>query len=342
MTTENIPTVSTPAWEAAGIPAKGQRFKTGADLVAALGLDWEIAVEPLMNMRTKEIMPFGIRETYRTDTGQTLGVVKKRYTAVQNAQAFGFLPEVAGTHGLEVVSAGALNGGAKVWVLTKFGEKAFPDRILKNGETDAIHQYLLFNTTHDGSGSCHIASIAHAFWCANALASAWQGADTKWAVHHTRSAPQRLAEAMVMVASAKQWSDNFLGEMEALEAERCDSQTMRRIAEQVMEDTRGAIDKTRDLGTRADGSPREDVSANIRERRVECIVKLFEGEGKACRGETKLDAYQALTEYIDHHRARAQRGGDEVKQALSRMNETYFGYNSMRLRKASLTRVRSA
>lgn len=334
-------TVGTAAWAGLGAAVEaGTRFTDGRDLCAALGLDWTVRTEPLVSKRTgKQIGR--MREVIHGITNDTIGVVKQRWTPIQNHENFGFLPQVCGETGLQVVNGGILGGGARVWVLAKAGEQVFPDRILPNGEHDRIEHHLLFWNSFDGSTSCRIAAVPHAFWCANALASAWRDADQKWSIHHTRSAPQKLELALEQVTKALGWMDAFGEEMIQLERERFNSQQMRAYAETLLAEVEGLITpKTaEELGTKKNGDLRTDVKLESRGRRVDKMVSLFEGEGASCRGATKLDAYQSITEFIDHHRRRAKRGGDLVKQQSARLEETVFGYTSQKLRTRALHRL---
>lgn len=318
-----------------------RRFHTAEALCEAIGLNWTVRTEPLVSARTGDRIG-SMREVIREDTGRTIGVVKKRYTPIQNVKAFGFLPEVCGEHGLEVVNGGILDEGARTWVLCKAGEQVFPDRILPNGEADRIEQHLLFWGSHDGSTSHRMAAIPHAFWCANALASAWRHAENRWSITHTKSAPERLADALAKAQEALGWMDSFGEQMIALEAERFNAKEMRAYAEDLLNEVQGLITpKTAEqLGEKANGEPRTDTALEARRRRVDKMVTLFEGEGASCRGATKLDAYQAVTEFIDHHRRRAKMGGDLARQRMARFEDTIFSHTTQGFREAALRRLR--
>jgi len=314
----------------------GTHFSTGAEMVSALGLDWGVETRPLELARTGERYR-NYHEVLRKDTGETIGIVRSRFRPIQNADAFGFLPALAGQHGLQLTGGGELDGGSRVWLKAKLGEHVFKGRRLANGEIDQIDQYLIFWNSHDGSSRLRLAALPYDIWCANALASAWQDATMKWTVPHTASALFRLAEAHKSIARARGWMDDFVHQMEALEKERFTSQQMRAYAEQVLADVQGLIKDEK--AKREDGSPTR-VGEN-RERSVDKLVKLFEGEAKTSLGRSKLDAYQAVTEYVDHHRRRARRAGDAQRVAQERFREATAGYNSARLRDAALRRLRS-
>lgn len=336
------PTVGTPAWEGIGGDAKACR--TAEELVAACGLDWTVRLEPLISQRTGDRIGT-MNEVVRSDTNRTIGVVKKRYTPIQNVDAFGIIPEVCGEHGLAPVNGGVLGDGARYWLVAKAGEQVFPDRILPNGEPDRVEQLLLFWGSHDGSTSQRIAAIPHAIWCANALASTWrtQEGKARWSITHTKSAPQRLEEALRNVSQALGWMDDFGEQLIELERQRFTAAEMRGYAEDLLTEVQGLITpKTKEeLGAKKNGKPKLDQAIEKRTKRVDKMVDLFAGEGASCRGATKLDAYQAVTEFIDHHRARVRKGRDETRQAMARFEDTAFGYNTQNFREKALRRLRA-
>jgi phage/plasmid-like protein (TIGR03299 family) len=337
------PTVGVAAWNGIGAAIDaGTSFTDSKALCAALGLDWNVGTVPLVSQRTG--LRIGkMREVVRLDTDETIGVVKQQYTPIQNHEQFGFLPQLCGEKGLQIKAGGILGGGARIWVLAKAGEQIFQDRILPNGEKDRIEHHLLFWNSHDGSTGQRIAALPYAFWCANALASAWRNAEQKWSIRHTRSAPQKLELALEQVTKALGWMESFGEEMIELEKERFNSQQMRSYVDALLNDVEGLITpkSAKELGTKANGEPRVDTQLEARKRRADKMVTLFEGEGAACRGATKLDAYQAITEFIDHHRRRARLGGDLARQQAARFEDTVFGHTAQRLRTRALARLRA-
>lgn len=322
-------TVGTMPWQDVALD-EPRRFHGSKELCAALNLDYEVRTAPLINARTGEACR-NYREVIRTDTDQTLGIVKPRYHPIQNVDAFSFLPEVAGEHGLQVVAGGIVDDGAKVWILTKLREVELKNRILPNGERDRIVHHLLFWNSHDGSSSRRIAAVPYAFWCANALAAAWRNAEATYSTRHSRSAPQKLDLANRQLAEAIGWLGDFEQQMLQLDAERIKRSEVKTIAEQVLADVHGAIEEAKEITEKEAEAKQRRLDQ--RSEKAERIARLFDGEGRSCRGETKLDAYQAITEFIDHHRAR--------RRNANRMVEVLTGYNPRRLRQAALRRLTS-
>jgi len=334
-------TVGQASWKDLGADLKGRRFASGQELVAAMGLDWRVETVPLVSARNGK--PLGnLREVVRTDTQETLGVVKARYRPIQNEEAFGFLPELCGTHGLELHAGGSLDGGSRIWVLAKAGETVL-DRTLPNGEKDRIERHILFWNSFDGSTKCRIAAVPFAFWCANTLASAWKNAENRWAITHTRSADQRIRDAAAQLQSALGWMAHFEHEMVELEHQRFTAEQMRGYAEGLLIEVEGLITPktTEQLGFCKNGDARVDHAVEHRQRRIEKMVGLFQGEGAACRGGTKLDAYQSVTEFLDHHRARYRKGRTMAQQQTRRFEETVFADRIQNFREAALRRLKA-
>ena len=82
--------------------------------------------------------------TYRTDHNIPLGLVKDRYTIVQNTEAFSFFDKAIGKDKAIWQTAGFFGNGERVFVSAKL-----PNNILVNG--DPVENYLVFTTSHDGS-----------------------------------------------------------------------------------------------------------------------------------------------------------------------------------------------
>jgi phage/plasmid-like protein (TIGR03299 family) len=92
-----------------------------------------------------------------------LGVVSDRYKIVQNTDAFNFLDSLLQDGVIRYESAGALKGGRVVWALARMPSQ---DEIAPG---DVSRRYILFSTTHDGSGSVHALPTSVRVVCANTL-----------------------------------------------------------------------------------------------------------------------------------------------------------------------------
>lgn len=100
--------------------------------------------------------------TYRTDYNIPLGVVKSKYTIVQNNDAFNFFDDAIGKNSAIWQTAGFWGNGERIFVSAKL-----PNNILVKG--DPVENYLVFTNTHDGSGGVKILFIPIRVICQNTL-----------------------------------------------------------------------------------------------------------------------------------------------------------------------------
>lgn len=118
--------------------------------------------------------------TYRTDHNIPLGLVKDRYTIVQNTEAFSFFDKAIGKDKAIWQTAGFFGNGERVFVSAKL-----PDNILVNG--DPVENYLVFTTSHDGSCGVKILFTPIRVICENTLNAAIHQASNYVSFRHTNS-----------------------------------------------------------------------------------------------------------------------------------------------------------
>lgn len=280
----------------------GDRDVTGREMLRAAGLDWKVELGALYDGSGHEVPShFAV---HRLDTGAVLGVVGRRYQPVQNSALFG-IPDlliregVCGYH-----TAGSLRDGRIVWALARMGEYTIT-RL--DGSADPIERYLLWTTRHDG-----LAPVVGGFTdtrivCRNTLDAAMsRGLTNRFSIRHTASASARLDEAhrflSQLMANAARQSEEF----QRMAQERMDADAMRNFAREWLDEI-------------ADASRKEAK----RRQEVDELVQLFES-GRGNSGESLWDAYNSVTEWLDHHRAR-YRGASERIRAERRLESTLSG-----------------
>ena len=95
------------------------------------------------------------RATMRLDTHQFLGIVTENYGVVQNEDAFKFIDMLVtgkmadAEHTPVIETAGVLGEGERVFITAKFPEQI----ILDNKGNDRVEMYIVFTTSHDGTGA---------------------------------------------------------------------------------------------------------------------------------------------------------------------------------------------
>ncbi|MDE7243677.1 MAG: DUF945 domain-containing protein, partial [Oscillospiraceae bacterium] len=118
---------------------------------------------------------------------RVLGVVTDRYRVVQNSEAFAFTDALLG-EGVKYETAGSLQDGRRIWILAKL-----PDKYIIEG--DQIDPYLVFSSTHDGSGSIKVAMTPIRVVCQNTLNLAMSTAKRSWSTIHIGSLAAKMDEA---------------------------------------------------------------------------------------------------------------------------------------------------
>ena len=123
--------------------------------------------------------------TYRTDYNIPLGIVKERYTPVQNIDAFTFFNGAIGKDKAIWQTAGYFGNGERIFVSAKL-----PNTILVNG--DPVDNYLVFTTSHDGSSGVRILFTPIRVVCENTLNAAIAKSTNYVSFRHTKSVHDNL------------------------------------------------------------------------------------------------------------------------------------------------------
>lgn len=177
-----------------------ENCKTAADVMSAAGLNWKVEKCPLVaKMPILDNNKYGFNydnnnyvdcnnayATYRTDYNIPLGIVKGRYTIVQNIDAFNFFDNAIGKDKAIWQTAGFFGNGERIFVSAKL-----PKNIIVNG-TDPVENYLVFTTSHDGSSGVKILFTPIRIICQNTLNAAIKNATNYISFRHTNSVHKNI------------------------------------------------------------------------------------------------------------------------------------------------------
>lgn len=133
----------------------------------------------------------GKKATMRMDTSKTLGVVSDQYGVVQNCDAFKFIDTLCtgGQSNTPVIEcAGVLGHGERVFITAKFPEQI----ILDNKTDDRVEMYVVFTTSHDGTGAVNCMVTPTRVVCNNTLNYAMWNNAGKISLRHTSGINGRL------------------------------------------------------------------------------------------------------------------------------------------------------
>jgi phage/plasmid-like protein (TIGR03299 family) len=185
-------TVREKAWHNLGTVVSDRM--TSEECIKEAGLDFHVEkgecyvkYNNLINDKKGEIIP-NKKVTYRTDTGESFGIVSDDYEILQNIEAFNFFDNVVKGKRAIFETAGALKSGEIVFITAKLPKNL----IVKN--VDTINQYLLFTSTHDGTGSILCKFTPIRVVCNNTLNAALkEKSNVIFRIKHTKNLRDKLA-----------------------------------------------------------------------------------------------------------------------------------------------------
>lgn len=213
MRTSNTPNILKPIhFNAIGTQFTAEDGKSilAAEALEAAGADFEVVKKPLYyfnedissllvpgtQVNVDDILAMmhksSLRETtVRTDNNVDLGVVNSTYSVYQNKKAFELVDlfctgEIGKTP--IIVSAGVIGSGSRVFIVAKL-----PESIVFNKNTDdVIDRYIVFTTSHDGTGSVCLYNTPIRVACNNSLNLALSGVHGRYSWRHTSRVEQHL------------------------------------------------------------------------------------------------------------------------------------------------------
>lgn len=300
----------------------------------AAKLDWKVAAWAKQAVNPddeSELLTLPSRAIVRLDTKEVLAEVGTTFTIVQNEEAKEFAKLCLRDdldYPVEFETAGSLFNGRKVWYLACIGDDIeVPLETLGRGNADSYKQYLLVVNRHDGKGSFLALTTGVKVVCQNTMNFAIDQATNVFRIRHTPQISERIEDTQKALQIAFTYRDRFRELMTELEAESFERNELRDYAASVMSDMRTTLEdaKTRLRDARKDVEPLEaDVNT---------IEHLFE-EGPGNKGETKGDALNAITDFLDHHRRRYEGAKDARVRLEKRMDDTLWGDSARRKQRA--------
>jgi phage/plasmid-like protein (TIGR03299 family) len=156
----------------------GNRLTAGQDIETwrrESGLDYEVERADVQFVpKAGGIARMADRQVlYRSDTQTPLSVVSKYYQVVQPAEILNFFAELVQHNSFELETAGALDGGKRIWALARVNDG---ECLL---ETDRIRPYVLLATSYDSSLSTTAKFTGIRVVCHNTLTMAAGYGDQK-------------------------------------------------------------------------------------------------------------------------------------------------------------------
>lgn len=153
--------------------------------------------------------------TFRSDNYKILGVVGNRYEPVQNREAMDFIYQVCKSqmvinpNDVIIQTAGVLGEGERIFVTAELPTY----QIAK----DEMRKYILFTTSHDGSGSIQACFTDIRVVCNNTLNAALNHCKNMVRFKHTKNVKVNLAYGAQMMRESLKYSEEVKAILEASE-----------------------------------------------------------------------------------------------------------------------------
>lgn len=289
--------VKVPAWHNLGTIV--QDYPTSREALAFAGLDFEVEKRPVFTFLQREADDKGVSDaikihdrfaTIRTDRNTPLGIVGKDYQVVQNVDAFSFFDEIVGnTKGVLYETAGAIFGGAKIFVTAKL------PAYMKVGKDDLIEQYIFLTNTHDGSSSIIAAFTPVRVVCCNTLNAALRNCSNVVKIKHTANAMDRLKEAHKLMGIVDTVSPMLEGIFNQWSKVRITDSDMREMIKKAMSPSKEVLEQVR-LG---DYEQLSTVFKNTCDRVFEYAVCAPSQQLETTKG-TLYGGFNAITGYYQN------------------------------------------
>lgn len=286
-----------PAWH--GLGTVFAEPVTTSEMLKLAHLDeWNVRLEDVAipdNFESDKSYSFVTRTNPFDNTkNDILGVVGERYVPLQNEDLFSFGDNLLDGGG-RWETAGSIKGGRQV-----FGSIALNNSITldPNGIADKIDNYLLINTSHDGSIAIQASITPVRVVCANTLnlaLSSFKGkkaAKQTFKIRHTQTAEGRIAVARTALGLANAYIDEFSVMANEM------------ISKEI---TKKQFD---DIVALAYPAPEKDSKGSFKkyDGKVDLLNSIYVGDYNDTISGTAWGAYNALTERLDWYRS--SRGGN--------------------------------
>lgn len=283
-------------WHHLGIPVEGAL--TASEAIDRAGMGYEVASCPMYAKAPDGsviLTPSHVLNV-RRDNNTPLGVVSSNYKIIQNHECFEFLDKVASEGEIAYHTAGVLGVGERIWMLAKL-----PDLIQIGRTDDVIEKYLLLYNSHDSSSALRCLWTPTRVVCWNTCSAALQaGEGTGITIRHTGEVGTKIREAQRVLGLASKFFQAY-GE-----------------GANFLAGYQPTTEQLDDYFKALYPDPEKADPANAKAKRM-ALWGLFEkGMGNDMPGVagTAWAAYNAVTEFVDHHT-----GTDERR----RMESSWYG-----------------
>ncbi len=274
----------------------------------AADMDWAVGIKPILRVKDAAAGTVEVIKSHGEATilerNQPLGIVGAGQQLVQNHELFDMAQAVIDQNDdAELVQAGTCDRGGRVWAVV--GRKIEHTITRSDGKLDPIKGLTLLVNDHCGKGSFIGLPILDRLFCGNQLAGMIRRAKRNgiFRIRHSGNMEAKLGLAEHMLLDHDQYTQELITLYQQLAETGMSLEAFTEYATAV--------------STQIGGELKQDASAFEETRRnaeIEDLRGLF-AEGAGNTGETKWDAYNAVTDWLDHHRQAYRQSADADKRA---------------------------
>lgn len=321
--------VKDPAWH--GLGTVLQAPPSIEEALKLAGLDWTVRTEQLGRMvRPSEnaipvFTPVNRWAVIRESDNTELGTVGKAWRPLQNKAAFDWFQPIVSAGLASLEAAGSLKKGGRIWVLAKVAAPA--DEIV---DGDLVERYILLAHGHDGQLAIRCGLTGIRVVCQNTLSAAIE-ANTLVRILHSAGAEDTLKAAREVITRANGAFDKAAEIYRALaKVKNVTAKQLRAYVDAVFPKPEGPKGNG---GNDEGGGSNGNGGAEAEEPKSRIFTQvndLFDGGAgtniPGVKG-TAWGAYNAMTEFLTHHRGRDQE---------NRVNNSFFGPEGARALSAAV------
>jgi phage/plasmid-like protein (TIGR03299 family) len=304
------------AWHPLGIVVKGAQTPTEARKLG--GIDWLVVQDKLISMRNGLVNP-EVVENYRSDNGESLGVVGAGFQPVQNFELSDAATEiVSDLDGVEacVETCGSVLGGKRVWFCIRTAD-------FKASPKDVLRTYLMLANGHDGSLAASFFFTSIRVVCHNTFKMSLSSAESMIRFRHEGDVQAKLEAAKQAIVRYAKFQKTYQESIEALSNRRMTADEIKDWIAEALTITEGDLVSEKDAKTSA-------RKAGKRERQIEAfrtIIETFKKEGDllGVNPQSAWLVHNAHTRWLQH--VRPVRSGDKDPAVIAekRMASDLFG-----------------
>jgi phage/plasmid-like protein (TIGR03299 family) len=242
-------------------------------------------------------------QNYRSDTLAGLGIVGKVHTSIQPAESMLFLQNLVDDGSVIIESAGALDGGKRIFLSCLLPEEMVIDA---GGIGDRVRLYVAVLDRFDGQGQFQAVVTPWRPRCGNTERLALAQAVTRWGVRHTTNAKTRVEDARRTLRLSNQYAEAFVAEETALAQAAMRTDEFIALVREVF---------PRDLAAE---SRKQTTLFDRRDNQLAALWAQYEAD----LGPTAYTAERAFTDWLDHAAPRRVTG-DQL--AAARATAAFLG-----------------